>query len=85
MTEIKTYEFDIVTEYITLDKSIQNLHARIPSAVVILKTFEGPSGGWPVIHVEITEDQSAELKAWYYEGIDNIDDYDIADHEVITS
>jgi len=79
MSEKKTYKFDIVTEDITLEKSIENLHERIPSAVVTVKSLREPSLGWPVIEVEILDEQSEELKAWYFDGVPDADSYDIND------
>lgn len=79
MSEKKTYEFDIVTEDITLEKSIENLHERLPYALVTIKLQSGPSLGWPVIEVEILEEQSKELKAWYFDGVPDSDSYDIND------
>ena len=65
MNKKKTYEFDVVTEYITIEESVANLKKAIPNAVCRLHPEPSPGGGWSWLFVTVDENDADKLMAWY--------------------
>jgi hypothetical protein len=78
----KTYEFDVVTEYATIDEILARLREQIPNAVIELRSEPSPGGGWSWVFVTIDEKDANALKLWYFGSAEEAAMYDIADYEV---
>lgn len=85
MSEKKTYEFDVVTEYITIEESIANLKSAIPNAVIKLHSDPSPGGGWSWLFVTIDKKDAKKLMAWYFGSEETAADYEVRDYEALQS
>lgn len=68
MNKKKTYEFDVVTEYITIEESVANIKSVIPNAVCRLHSEPSPGGGWAWLFVTVDEKDARKLLLWYFGG-----------------
>ena len=85
MNEKKTYEFDVVTEYMPIEKSVARLKKAIPNAIVKMHVDPSPGGGWSWLFVTIDPKDEQTLRAWYYGDAEEAAHYDDVDHETMKS
>ena len=70
---MKKYELDIVTETMSLDKSLKSLKDFIPGANVVEIEMSGRGAGWPTIVIEVPNESLDKLRMWY-EDADSIEE-----------
>lgn len=81
MNEKKTYEFDVVTEYLDIYHSVENLKKAIPTAEVKVRKEPSPGGGWVWLFATVDESDKQTLLEWYFGDAKEAEGYDIDDFE----